>query len=187
MFNSFLAGYGAGAICVSPGKYIPVPIISIELRSGGNVRIDHQQMKLFLIALVMNSRYQHSARLYSHHRTRRKVYYRNARLSHKLFRLVVSMNTGKDRAFFSRTVVKCEFEQLLGLRHRLARKHLDCAEIRTREGFKIYAVGKKRLDLYIGKIDLFLRRRCGNNGLGCFLRLLFTADRLKRRDFRDQP
>lgn len=139
-------------------------------------------MKLFLIALVMNSRYQHSARLYSHHRTRRKVYYRNARLSHKLFRLVVSMNTGKDRAFFSRTVVKCEFEQFLGLRHRLARKHLDCAEIRTREGFKIYAVGKKRLDLYIGKIDLFLRRRRGNNGLGCFLRLLFTADRLKRRD-----
>lgn len=139
-------------------------------------------MKFFLITLVMNSRYQHSARFYSHHRAGRKVYYRNTRLSHQLFRLVISMNTGKDRALFSRTVVKREFEQLLGLRHRLACKHLDCAEIRTREGFKIYAVGKKRLDLYIGKVDLFICRGCGSNGLRCFLRLLFTADRFKRRD-----
>ena len=70
----------------------------VKLRSGRNVRIDHQQMELFLLAFLMNCGDQHAAGIDSHHLSGRQIRDCNAGLANQLFRFVIGMDAGKYRA-----------------------------------------------------------------------------------------
>ena len=171
----------------------------IELRAGRDVRIDHQQVKLFFAVFLVHGGDEHAAGVDAHHRARRQVGDGDARLADQLFRLIVHMNTGEDRAVNAGAVVKRELEQLLALLHGAAVLDLYGTEIRLGECFKIHIVGKERLDDDVGEVNDLLsrcglgRRRlaalrlragiAGGSGLGLFALLIRT---FKRGDFRDQ-
>ena len=78
----------------------------------------------------------------------------DAGLADQFLRLVILVDTAEDGALRAGAVVQGELQQLLGLLDRLAGEHLYSAEIGLRERFKVNEIGKQRLDLYIGKVDL---------------------------------
>lgn len=62
------------------------------------------------------------------------------------------------------SVIQCEFQELLGLRHCLTGFDLNHSEIRLAECLKVYIICKQRLDFHLGKINLYAWR-----GHGCSL------------------
>ena len=63
------------------------------------------------------------------------------------------MDAREDGALFARAVVERELEQLLGLRHGLARQHLYSTEVRLAERVKVHFVLKQRLYDHVGEVD----------------------------------
>ena len=70
----------------------PALAVSIHLRPGGDVVVQHQQVQLFFTVFVVNGGDQHSAGLNAHHGTGRQIGDGKQRLAHQLFRLIISMN-----------------------------------------------------------------------------------------------
>ena len=77
------------------------------------MRVNHEQVKFFFVVFMVNGGNKHSAGFNAHHRARRKVYYRDTGLAHKVFGFIVSVNARKNGALGVRAVVKREFEQFL--------------------------------------------------------------------------
>ena len=155
---------------------------SIELCSCRNVGINHKQVKSFFVVFMVNGGNKHSAGFNAHHRARRKVYYRDTGLAHKVFGFIVSVNARKNGALGARAVVKSEFEQFFGLGNGFARKHFNRAEIGFRESLKINGVLKQRLYLNFGKVYFLFdngRGLCGCRGL---FGLLVRVKRFERGD-----
>ena len=131
------------------------------------MRIDHQQMELFLAVFVMDGRDEHTAGVDTHHRARQEIRDGDAGLAHQLLRLIILMNAAQDDAILAGTVVERELQQLLRLLHGFAGLDLHSAEIALGEGVKVHKIGKQRLDLHVGKIDLLLHcGRCGRASAG---------------------
>ena len=146
------------------------------------MRVNHEQVKFFFVVFMVNGGNKHSAGFNAHHRARRKVYYRDTGLAHKVFGFIVSVNARKNGALGARAVVKREFEQFFGLGNGFARKHFNRAEIGFRECLKINGVLKQRLYLNFGKVYFLFdngRGLCGSCGL---FGLLVRVKRFKRRD-----
>ena len=146
------------------------------------MRVNHEQVKFFFVVFMVNGGNKHSAGFNAHHRARRKIYYRDTGLAHKVFGFIVSVNARKNGALGARAVVKSEFEQFFGLRNSFARKHFNRAEIGFRESLKINGVLKQRLYLNFGKVYFLFdngRGLCGGSGL---FGLLVRFKRFKRRD-----
>ena len=64
--------------------------------------INLQKCKFFFFSDVMNGGEEHTAGLNTHHRSRREIDDSDAGLADELFRLVVSVDAGKDCARSSR-------------------------------------------------------------------------------------
>ena len=111
------------------GKAVDIYVNLIQLCPCGDMRVEHEQMQLLLITIVMHGGDNHTAGVDTHHRARREIDYRDAGLADKLLRLVVCVDSGKDGAFGARTVVERELKQLFRLRYSLACEDLYCAEI----------------------------------------------------------
>ena len=73
---------------------------SIELGACRDVVIHHQKMQLFFIAvlLVVDCGKQHATGIDAHHLPRREIGDGDACFADQFFRLIVSMNTGKNRS-----------------------------------------------------------------------------------------
>ena len=159
---------------------------SIELCAGGDVRIDHEQVQPLLVVFVVHGGNQHAAGVDAHHGPRREVDDGNAGLAHELFRLVIGVNAGENHAVRAGAVIERELQELLRLMHSLTRLDLHGAEIGLAERVKVHEIGKQRLDLHVGKVDLLLncgryRRGLGGLWLGRF-GLLVGIQRLHGRD-----
>ena len=64
----------------------------IQLRAGGDVRVNHQKVQPFFAVLLVNSTQQHAAGFETHHRSGREVRDRNKRLADELFGLIIRVN-----------------------------------------------------------------------------------------------
>jgi hypothetical protein len=123
------------------------------------VVINHEKVKFFFIAvlLVVYCRKQHTTGLDTHHCSRWKVCDCDQSLSNQLFRLIVSVNTGKDSSICACSIVQCELKKLLGLCNSLTSLNLNCSEITLAECIEIYCILKERFYSYIAEIDLVVR------------------------------
>lgn len=72
------------------------------------MRVYHEQMQLFFVSLVMYGGDKHTAGFNAHHRSRREVDDSDAGLADKLFRLIVRVNSGENRAVCACSVVESE-------------------------------------------------------------------------------
>ena len=72
------------------------------------MRIDHQEMELFLLAFLVDGADQHAAALDAHHGSGWQIHDGDAGLSDELFRLIIGVNTAQNRPFFSATVIQSE-------------------------------------------------------------------------------
>ena len=132
--------------------------------------IHHQQVQLFLITvlLLVNCRKQHTAGLYAHHCSWGKVCNGNQGLSYQLFRLIVCMNSGKDRSVATASVIQGKLQELLGLCYRNAVLYLYCTEVGLTKGLEIHSLFKQWLDFYITEINLIVWRKEAGVGISCF-------------------
>ena len=64
----------------------------VQLRAGGDVRVNHQKVQPFLAVLLVDSGEQHTAGFETHHGTRRQIGDRHAGLADELFRLIIGVN-----------------------------------------------------------------------------------------------
>ena len=121
--------------------------------------INHEKVKFFLIAvlLIVYCRKQHTTGLDTHHCSRWKVCDCNQSLSNQFFRLIISVNTGKDSSVCACSIIQCELKKLLRLRNCLTSLNLNCSEITLAESIEIYCILKERLYSYIAEIDLVVR------------------------------
>ena len=140
----------------------------VQLRAGGDVGVDHEQVQSFLAVLLVDGGKQHTTGFKTHHRSGRQVRDRNERLADELFGLIVGVNARQNRAFRACAVVQRELQELLALRYGFAGKHLDCAEIGLTEGLKVNELLEQGLDLDAGEVDLFLGGRWLRRFLCCF-------------------
>ena len=65
---------------------------SVQLRAGGDVRVDHQQVQPFFTVLLVEGGEEHAAGFKPHHGSGWEVCDRNKRLANELFRLIISVN-----------------------------------------------------------------------------------------------
>ena len=121
--------------------------------------INHEKVKFFLITvlLIVYCRKQHTTGLDTHHCSRWKVCDCNQSLSNQFFRLIISVNTGKDSSVCACSIIQCELKKLLRLRNCLTSLNLNCSEITLAESIEIYCILKERLYSYIAEIDLVVR------------------------------
>ena len=124
------------------------------------MRIHHQQLQFFLTVFLVQSGKQHAAGFQSHHRAGRKIDNGDQCFPDQGFRLIVPMDTAQDRPFVFRSVVQCELQQLFALRNSHAVLDLDSPEIGLGESLKIDEILEERLDLHVGKVDLFRFGSC---------------------------
>lgn len=94
-------------------KYFSVR--SIQLRTCRDVVVHHEKMEFLVIAvlLAIDSREKHSSGIDAHHLPRRKIGDGDQGLSNQLFRLVISVNTGKYDAVSAGSVIQNELQELL--------------------------------------------------------------------------
>ena len=153
--------------------------------------IYHKQMELFFAVFMMHGGDEHTAGIDTHHRARREVRDSDAGLAYQLLRLIILVNSGEDDTVGAGAVVEDELQELLALLHRLAGLDLHGAEVGLAECVEVDIVGKERLDLHLGEVDLLLRGGSGGSDLGGGRSLLGTllvgVKRLHCGDFRDQP
>ena len=116
-------------------------------------------MKLFFIAvlLVVDCGKQHTTGIDAHHLPRRKIGDGNQCLSDQFFRLIVSMDTGKNDPVFACSIIQSELKELLRLWNGLTCLNLNCSEVTLAESIEIYCILKERLYSYIAEIDLVVR------------------------------
>ena len=69
---------------------------SIQLRTGRDVVVHHQKMKLFLAVSLVHRGQKHATGIDAHHLPRREIGDGDQCLSDQFFRLIVSMDTGKN-------------------------------------------------------------------------------------------
>lgn len=133
--------------------------ILVQLSTCRDVVINHEKVKFFLIAvlLIVYCRKQHTTGLDTHHCSRWKVCDCNQSLSNQFFRLIISVNTGKDSSVCACSIIQCELKKLLRLRNCLTSLNLNCSEITLAESIEIYCILKERLYSYIAEIDLVVR------------------------------
>ena len=121
--------------------------------------INHEKVKFFLIAvlLIVYCRKQHTTGLDTHHCSRWKVCDCNQSLSNQFFRLIISVNTGKDSSVCACSIIQCELKKLLRLWNGLTCLNLNCSEVTLAKSIEIYCILKERLYSYIAEIDLVVR------------------------------
>ena len=131
----------------------------IQLRAGRDMVVHHQKMEFFLIAvlLVVHGGQKHAAGVDSHHGSRREIRDGDQCLADQLFRLIVSVNTGKDHAVCAGSIVQDELQELLGLRNCLAGFYLHRPEIGLAEGVKVHLLLEERLNLHIREVNAVVR------------------------------
>lgn len=151
------------------------------------MRVNHEQVQLFFVVLMMNGGDEHSAGIDAHHRTRGQVHNGNAGLSDKVFGLIISVNSAQNGSFGARAVIEREFEKLFRLRNGFAGENLDSAEIGLREGLKIDGVREERLNSDLREVYLFFVGGSLFNGRGSFFGLLVRVKRFERRDSDRNP
>ena len=117
------------------------------------MRIDHQQMQLFLAVFLMHGGDQHTAGVDAHHGARRQIRDSDAGLAHQLLRLVILVDAAQNDAVHARAVVQNELQELFGLLHSFAFLYLHSPVIGLGEGVKIHEILEQRLDLHVGKIN----------------------------------
>jgi len=156
---------------------------SIQLCARRDVRVDHEQVQSLLALLAVHGRDEHTARVDAHHLARGQVDDGDAGLSNQLLGLIVLVDAGEDDAVGAGAVVEDELQELLALLHRLAGLDLHGAEVGLAECVEVDIVGKERLDLHLGEVDLLLRGG-GDLGGGRSLlgNLLVRVQRLHCRD-----
>ena len=86
-------------------------------------------MKFFFLSFMVNGTDQHTAGFDSHHCSGWQIRDGDAGLTDQLFRLVVSVDAGKDGTGDAGAVIQRELQKLLGLRNRFAFQHLHGAKI----------------------------------------------------------
>lgn len=121
--------------------------------------IHHQKMKLFFIAvlLVVDCGKQHATGIDAHHLPRREIGDGDQCLSDQFFRLIVSMDTGKNDSVCACSIIQSELKELLRLWNGLTCLNLNCSEVTLAESIEIYCILKERLYSYIAEIDLVVR------------------------------
>ena len=67
--------------------------ILVQLRTGGNPVIHHQEIQALVTVLLMNSGDQHTLGINAHHLSRRQIYDCNRCLANQIFWLVILVNT----------------------------------------------------------------------------------------------
>ena len=113
--------------------------------------VNHQKMKFFVFAvlLVVHSGEKHSAGVDAHHLSRREIGDGDQGLSDQLFRLIVSMDTGKNNPVCACSIIQSELKELLGLLYCLASLYLHRPEIGFAESVEIDLLLKERLNLHV--------------------------------------
>ena len=155
--------------------------ILVQLRTGGNPVIHHQEIQALVTVLLMNSGDQHTLGINAHHLSGRQVHDGDGRLADQLFRLIIFMDAAQNHAIRALAVIQSELQQLLGLLHRFAGQDLHGTEIALGEGVKIHHVLEDGFDLHVGEVDLLLHGSRGRHGNGLFS-LLVGIQRLHRRE-----
>ena len=124
---------------------------SIQLRAGRDMVVNHQKMKFFVFAvlLVVHSGEKHSAGVDAHHLSRREIGDGDQGLADQLFRLIISMNSGKNDAVSAGSIVQSELKELFGLLYCLASLYLHRPEIGFAESVEIDLLLKERLNLHV--------------------------------------
>ena len=145
-----------------------MPSGSAELRPGGDMRVDHEEVELFFLALLMDGGDEHTAAFNAHHGSGREVDDGDEGLADKLFGLIKRVDARKDRAIRPGAVVEGELQELFRLLHRDAVLDLDGAEIGFAEGLKVDAVFKQGFNDHVGKVGLGIgdEGRALNGGRG---------------------
>ena len=122
---------------------------SIQLRTGRDVVVYHQKMQLFLAIFLVDRGQEHAAGVDPHHRSRREIRDGDQCLSDQFFRLIVSMDTGKNDPVCACSIIQSELKELLGLLYCLASLYLHRPEIGFAEGVEIDLLLKERLNLHV--------------------------------------
>ena len=117
----------------------------------------HQQVQLLFAVLLAYCAKQHTVGLDAHHSSRREVGDGDEGLAYQLFRLIVCMNTGKDGAVGTGSIVQGELQKLFGFLDCFACFYLHCAEVGLGEGLEVYVLLEQRLYLYVGEVDFLVR------------------------------
>ena len=144
------------------------------------MRVDHEQVQSLLALLAVDGGDEHTARVDAHHLARGQVDDGDGGLSDQLLGLIVLVDAGEDDAVGAGAVVEDELQELLALLHRLAGLDLHGAEVGLAERVEVDIVGKERLDLHLGEVDLLLRG--GSGGDRGLFGLLVGIERLHGRD-----
>ena len=129
----------------------------VQLRAGGNGIIDHKHVQT-LFGLLANGFFvhgadNHAAGFDAHHLARRQIGDGDKRTAHQILRLVIRMDSGKNRAVFARAVIQGELQKLLALGHRDALFHLHGTEIGLAERVEIDKLLEQGLDGNLGVIN----------------------------------
>ena len=124
---------------------------SIQLCAGRDMVVNHQKMKFFVFAvlLVVDCGKQHATGIAAHHLPRREIGDGDQCLSDQFFRLIVSMDTGKNNPVCACSIIQSELKELLGLLYCLASLYLHRPEIGFAEGVEIDLLLKERLNLHV--------------------------------------
>ena len=129
----------------------------VQLRASGNGIIEHKHVealfRLFAYSLLMHGADNHAAGFDAHHLARRQIGDCDKRTAHQILRLIIRMDSGKNRAVFARAIIQGELQKLLALGHRNAFFHLHGAEIGLAERVEIDELFEQRLDSDFGIID----------------------------------
>ena len=136
--------------------------------------VDHEQVQSLLALLAVDGGDEHTARVDAHHLARGQVDDGDGGLTDQLLRLIILVNSGEDDTVGAGAVVEDELQELLALLHRLAGLDLHGAEVGLAECVEVDIVGKERLDLHLGEVDLLLRGGSGGSDLGGGRSLLGT-------------
>ena len=119
------------------GTALFIILFSVQLGTGGDVGVDHQEMEPLVTVLLVDSRDQHTLGINAHHLSGRQVHDGDGRLADQLFRLIIFMDAAQNHAIRALAVIQSELQQLLGLLHRFAGQDLHGTEIALGEGVKI--------------------------------------------------
>ena len=116
--------------------------------------VEHHYMEFFFTIAFVNCTNDHSTAVDSHHLPWWKVYNGKKSLSYEFFRLIVLMDSAKDRTICSCPIIKCKLKELLTLRNCYAFLYLYCSEIRLTKCIEVYLICQEVLYLYATEIDL---------------------------------
>ena len=91
------------------------PFELVQLCTGGDVGVYHQQVELFGSGLLVDGGNEHAAGINAHHLPGGKIYDGDAGLAHQLLRLVILVDAAEDDPVGAGAVVQGKLDKLLGL------------------------------------------------------------------------